>query len=127
MDDPKSGLLLGEKRDNLARPRVASRLRLLIHRNAVPEHLESSAARRYQLDVRRRISVTNLSRQTGSSGLVASKGAVLDGDFHSERSNLRSRHSAIYSLIDSRPAHNCNSSACEYSEFGEHNKTTGTN
>lgn len=48
----------------------------------VTGHFEPSAARRNQLDVRIRIVLTNLSRQTGGSGFVASKGAVFDRDFH---------------------------------------------
>jgi hypothetical protein len=51
-------------------------------RNAIAKNLESSAAGRNHLDPGIRKALLQLSRQTGGSGLIVSKRAVLDRDFH---------------------------------------------
>jgi hypothetical protein len=61
---------------------VAAELRFLEHRVSIAHDLEASATRRYQLDAGVGKRVTNLCRQTDGSGLVASNGAILDGDRH---------------------------------------------
>jgi hypothetical protein len=61
---------------------VATCLRFLIDRDAVTDDLETSPAGRNELDIGVRVVPANLSRQTDGSGLVASKSAVFDGDFH---------------------------------------------
>jgi hypothetical protein len=61
---------------------VAAGLRFFIGRNAIAGDLETSSARRDELHFRLGVLLTNLSRQTGGSGFVASKGAVFDRDFH---------------------------------------------
>jgi hypothetical protein len=53
---------------------------------AVPEHFEAPAFRRNHFDVHVGKMLRELSRQTGSSGLIVSKGAVFDSDSHLERS-----------------------------------------
>jgi hypothetical protein len=75
-------LSLGKNADYLAWFRVAAGLRFLIDRYTVTCHFEPSAARRYELDLSFGVLLTNLSRQTGGSGFVASKSAVFDADFH---------------------------------------------
>jgi hypothetical protein len=67
---------------DLARLRVAAQLRFLINRNTVDCHLKSAAARRNHLDRRLGITLPQLSRQTGGSGLIVSNSAVLDPDRH---------------------------------------------
>jgi prepilin-type N-terminal cleavage/methylation domain-containing protein len=71
-----------EKLDDLARLSVSMQLRFLENRRAVGSDLEPPTARRNQLNLRARPPVSELSRQTGSSGLIVSKRAVFDRDFH---------------------------------------------
>ncbi len=61
---------------------MASSLRFLEDRLSIRMHLEPSALGRDQLDVGIRVVLPELGGQTGRSGLVASIGAVLDGDGH---------------------------------------------
>lgn len=61
---------------------MASGFRFLEDRLAIRMHLEASALGGDQLDVGIRVVLRELGGQTGRSGLVASIGAVLDGDFH---------------------------------------------
>lgn len=74
---------VGKKADYFPEFGVASCLRFLVNSDTITDDLETSPARRDELDVGLRVFLTNLSRQTGGSGLVASKGAVFDSDFHS--------------------------------------------
>jgi len=67
---------------NLARPRMATKSRLLEHRRSIYNDFKSSAARGDELDLRVRITIPHLSRQTGGSGFVVSNGAVFDFDLH---------------------------------------------
>ena len=64
---------------------MSAELRLLEYRLVVPLHLEAATAGRNQLDARVGKRAPDLGRQTGGPWLVASNGAVLDGDRH--RSN----------------------------------------
>jgi len=66
---------------NLARPRMPTKSRLLEHRGSIYD-FKSSAARGDELDLRVRITIPHLSRQTGGSGFVVSNGAVFDFDLH---------------------------------------------
>jgi hypothetical protein len=61
---------------------MTSGLRLLIHRNAVPEHFEPTARAALQLDVGIGIFLPELGRQTDGPGLIASHRAVFDRDVH---------------------------------------------
>ncbi len=80
-----SGLPIGHAAKDFPRLRVTPGLRLLVYRNAIANDLEASASRWKELDIGLRILPANLSRQTGGSGLVASKSAVFDADFHADR------------------------------------------
>ena len=73
-----------QKGDDFSRPGVSLQLGLLENRDPVAQHLEPAASRRNQLDLDRRKPVPELSRQTGGSGLVVSKSAVLDRDVHDD-------------------------------------------
>jgi hypothetical protein len=64
--------------DDLARLSMTSNLRLLEDRHAVGDDLESTAARRDQLDLGIRKPLLDLGCQPGSPRFVASEGAVLD-------------------------------------------------
>jgi hypothetical protein len=77
-----AGSILFEQAENLTRLGVPFFQRFLIHRHSVTEHLEAPAARRNQLDGGGGISLLQLSRQTGGSGLVVSDRAVFDRDLH---------------------------------------------
>lgn len=68
--------------ENLASLYVALFLRFSEHRDSVAQNLESSAARRHEIDCRVRVFLRELSRQTGGSGIVVSDRAVLDLDLH---------------------------------------------
>src|SRR5260221_1343158 len=70
-----------ESRD-LARSRVSSEPRLFENRHSIQHHFEPSAARWNQLDLRVRVPLLRLSRQTGGSWLIVSKSAVFDRDLH---------------------------------------------
>ena len=61
---------------------VSPEPRFLEYWYTVTDDFEPAAPRRDQLDLDPRVVVPELSRQTGGSGLVVSKGAVLDADFH---------------------------------------------
>ena len=67
---------------HLAGNGMAPGFRLLENRFVVHEHLEPSTLGRNQLDIGLRIMLLELGGQTGRPGLVTSKGAVLDRDFH---------------------------------------------
>jgi hypothetical protein len=71
-----------QKLDDLAADRVSPELRLLEDRPAVARDLESSTTGRLELDVGARKNRSELGRQTGGPGLVASNSAILDFDFH---------------------------------------------
>jgi hypothetical protein len=77
------GSRLSQELDDLARPGVSTRFRLLEHRRAIAMDLESSAARRQQLNVRIRPLGVKLGRQTDGPWFVVSKRAVFDRDRHS--------------------------------------------
>lgn len=72
----------GEQSDDLSRPRVAVRLRLLEHGRAVAQHLEAPACGRDQFDLGVGKLRADLGRQTDGPRLVVSKGAVFDADLH---------------------------------------------
>jgi hypothetical protein len=61
---------------------VPPELRFLEHGRVVHDNFESPAARRDQFDCGMRVFLSELSRQTGGSGLVVSKRAVFDRDIH---------------------------------------------
>ena len=67
---------------DLARFDVPAELRFLEYRLAVAEDFEPPVPRRNQINFYTGIVVPELSRQTGGSGLVVSKSAVFDADFH---------------------------------------------
>ncbi len=69
--------------ENLSGLGVPAKSRFFENRPAVDDDLESSALRRNQVYGGFRVTVPQLSRQTGGSGFVVSVGAVLDGDVHS--------------------------------------------
>ena len=71
-----------EKFSDFARFDVPAELRFLEYRFTVAEDFEPPAARRNQINFYAGIVVPELSRQTGGSGLVVSKSAVLDADLH---------------------------------------------
>ena len=71
-----------ESRD-LSRSRVSSDPRLFENRHSVQHDFKPPAARWKQLDLRVRIPLLHLSRQTGGSRLVVSNNAVFDADLHS--------------------------------------------
>ena len=73
---------LFEKPDNFATLRVTVKFGFLEYRNAVETHFEPPASRWNQLDSSIGPSRTYLSRQPGGSGLIVSKSAVFDRDFH---------------------------------------------
>jgi hypothetical protein len=58
-------------------------LRLLVDRLAIAKDLEPPSSRRDQLDLRIRITLPNLGRQTGGPGLIVSNDTVFDRDVHS--------------------------------------------
>jgi hypothetical protein len=61
---------------------VPVELRFLKDRDAIADDFEPSLAGRYQLNIRFRVVISELSRQTGGSGLIVSNRAVFDGDLH---------------------------------------------
>ena len=67
---------------DLARSRVPSESRFFKNRSFIHDDFEPSAAGWNQLDLRVRIPLPHLSRQTGGSWLVVSKSAVFDRDLH---------------------------------------------
>jgi hypothetical protein len=74
---------LGDQLGDFTRPRVAAGFRFFEDRSTIHQDLESSAARRNQLEFGGRVEISELSRQTGSSRLVVSNRAVFDSDIHS--------------------------------------------
>ena len=68
--------------ENLAGYGMSPGFRFLEDRLSVRHDLEPSTLGWNQLDVRVRVMLLELGGQTGRPGLVASIGAVLDGDFH---------------------------------------------
>src|SRR5439155_18492691 len=62
----------GEQFENLSGFRVAIQLRFLENRGPVANDLETTLARRYELDVGVGILLADLGRQTDGSGLVVS-------------------------------------------------------
>ena len=77
---PRQVLL--EPGSDFPRPGVPSELRFLEKRHSVAQHFEPAASRRNQLDSGAGVPVSELSRQTGGSGLVVSERAVFDRDVH---------------------------------------------
>ena len=61
------------------------------HECTVDSHLEESARRLEQPNLRLRIDLLKLGRQTGSSGLVVSDNTVLDRYMHGSPPGLRGR------------------------------------
>jgi len=79
----RSGTRGRQKRQNLPGLGVAPDLGFAENRLPVHGDFEPAASRRNELDLRFRIPLLYLSRQTGGSGTVVSKGTVLDLYFHS--------------------------------------------
>jgi hypothetical protein len=71
-----------ETRDDLAGLSMPPNLRFLEDWFVVGNDLEAPPARWNELDGRVRKPLLDLGRQPGGPGLVASEGAVLDGDAH---------------------------------------------
>jgi hypothetical protein len=78
----RASALLLQQTDDLAPRRVTAGLRFLENRVPVAHHLEPSATRRHELDLRLREPLTNLGRQTGGPRFVVSHRAVFDRDSH---------------------------------------------
>ena len=67
---------------DLARLGVAPKPGLLKYRRPFEHDFEPASTRRDQIDRRRWVTLAELSRQTGSSGLVVSNGTIFDLDVH---------------------------------------------
>jgi len=61
---------------------VPAEFGLLEHGVSISDDLESSPSRGNHPQLRVRKALTNLSRQTGGSGLVVSNDAIFDADLH---------------------------------------------
>jgi hypothetical protein len=82
LHSPLSIFALGQQSKYLARLRMPVRLGLLEDGFPIAMHLEATAARRDEPDVRRWVLATNLGRQTDGSRFIVSKRAILDRDRH---------------------------------------------
>ncbi len=88
-------LRLSEQTDDLTRLGVTTRLRLLVDRHSVAEHLEPAAARPDQSNLGVRVLLADLGRQTGGAWLVVSDRAEFDRDRHDPVAEVRALHVCI--------------------------------